>query len=236
MTTASDRILVAEDEAHLRDFICRNLRARGLAVFEAASGLEAMALWEHEQPDLLVLDLMMPHMDGLEVCRRVREQSTVPIIVLTALDGDSDKVTALDLGADDYMTKPFSIEELLARARASLRRARWHQSETPVPAGVRRYGPIEIDLEAHIVRRDGEEVRLTPTEFAVLAELVANAGKVVPHRLLLQRVWGHGYGDEADYLRVYLTRLRRKLEPDAAKPRFLVTVPGVGYRFAPPSA
>ena len=226
------RILVAEDEAHLQDFICRNLRARGFTVFEASSGLEAMALWEREQPDLLILDLMMPHMDGLEVCRRVREVSTTPIIVVTALDADSDKVAALDLGADDYITKPFSIEELLARVRATLRRTRW-QTGTPAASGARRYGPLEIDLDGHVVRRDGQEVRLSPTEFALLAELVTNAGKVVPHRLLLERVWGHGYGEEADYLRVYLTRLRRKLEANPAKPRFLVTVPGVGYRFVP---
>ncbi len=230
---ASPRILVAEDEAPLRDFVCRNLRARGFTVFEAASGLEAMAVWEREQPDLLVLDLMMPHMDGLEVCRRVREQSTVPIIVLTALDAESDKVAALDLGADDYLTKPFGVEELLARVRAALRRTRWAAQPQPQASGARRYGPLEIDLDAHVVRKDGAEVRLTPTEFALLAELVTNAGKVLPHRLLLQRVWGHGYGDEADYLRVYLVRLRRKLEPDPAHPRFLVTEPGVGYRFVP---
>ena len=233
MTTMSDRVLVAEDEAPLRDFICRNLRARNFTVFEAASGLEALAIWEHEQPDLLILDLMMPHMDGLEVCRRVREKSTAPIIILTALDADSDKVAALDLGADDYMTKPFSVEELLARVRATLRRTRWLGQPTPEATGVKRFGPLEIDLEGHIVRRNGEEVRLTPTEFALLAALIANAGKVVPHRLLLQRVWGSSYGDEADYLRVYLTRLRRKLEENPAKPRFLLTAPGVGYRFDP---
>ena len=234
MTTMSDRVLVAEDEAPLRDFICRNLRARNFTVFEAASGLEALAIWEHEQPDLLILDLMMPHMDGLEVCRRVREQSTVPIIVLTALDAESDKVAALDLGADDYLTKPFGVEELLARVRAALRRTRWVAQPQPAKSGPRQYGPLAIDLEGHVVRKDGVEVRLTPTEFALLAELVTNAGKVIPHRLLLQRVWGHGYGDEADYLRVYLVRLRRKLETDPAHPRFLVTEPGVGYRFVPP--
>jgi two-component system, OmpR family, KDP operon response regulator KdpE len=234
MTASPARILIAEDEAPLRDFICRNLQARGFTVFEAASGLEAMALWEREQPDLLLLDLMMPHMDGLEVCRRVREQSTVPIIVLTALDAESDKVAALDLGADDYLTKPFGVEELLARVRAALRRTRWETQPQAQSPGVRRYGPLEIDLDGHVVRKDGVEVRLTPTEFALLAELVVNAGKVLPHRLLLQRVWGHGYGDEADYLRVYLVRLRRKLEPDPSHPRLLVTEPGVGYRFVPP--
>ena len=226
----SKRILVAEDEAPLRDFISRNLRARGYTVYEAANGLEALALWESESPHLLVLDVMMPRMDGLEVCRHIRESSTVPIVVLTALDAESDKVMALDLGADDYLTKPFGVEELLARVRAALRRTQWH-SASPAPSA-RVFGQIEIDLDGHTVRRDGSEVRLTPTEFALLAELVNHAGKVVTHRQLLQRVWGSEYGGEAEYLRVYMQRLRRKLEPDPANPRYLVTEPGVGYRFA----
>lgn len=229
------RIVVADDEAPLRDFISRNLQARGFTVLQASNGLEAYAVWEIEEPNLLILDIMMPRMDGLEVCRRVRERSRVPIIVLTALDAEGDKVAALDLGADDYLTKPFGVEELLARVRAALRRIRWVAQPQPAKSGPRQYGPLEIDLEGHIVRKDGLEVRLTPTEFALLAELVTNAGKVIPHRLLLQRVWGHGYGDEADYLRVYLVRLRRKLEPDPTHPRFLVTEPGVGYRFVPPA-
>ncbi len=228
--TQAKRILVAEDEAPLRDFVSRNLRARGYTVYEASNGLEALALWERESPHLLVLDVMMPRMDGLEVCRHIRERSTVPIVVLTALDAESDKVTALDLGADDYLTKPFGVEELLARVRAALRRTRWH-SDSPSP-GMRTFGTIEIDLDGHLVRREGTEVRLTPTEFALLAELVNHAGKVVTHRQLLQRVWGSEYGGEAEYLRVYMQRLRRKLEPDPANPRYLLTEPGVGYRFA----
>ena len=227
--TQAKRILVAEDEAPLRDFVSRNLRARGYTVYEASNGLEALALWERESPHLLVLDVMMPRMDGLEVCRHIRERSTVPIVVLTALDAESDKVTALDLGADDYLTKPFGVEELLARVRAALRRTRWH-SDSPSP-GMRTFGTIEIDLDGHLVRREGTEVRLTPTEFALLAELVNHAGKVVTHRQLLQRVWGSEYGGEAEYLRVYMQRLRRKLEPDPANPRHLLTEPGVGYRF-----
>jgi two-component system, OmpR family, KDP operon response regulator KdpE len=143
----SKRILVAEDEAALRDFITRNLRARGFEVLEAGNGLEAMAQWEREQPHLLILDIMMPQMDGLEVCRRVREQSATPIIVLTALDTESDKVAALDLGADDYLTKPFGVEELLARVRAVLRRAQW--DSVPPASGVKRYGELEIDLPRH---------------------------------------------------------------------------------------
>lgn len=228
--TQSRRILVAEDEAPLRDFISRNLRARGYTVVEATNGIEALALWESESPHLLVLDIMMPRMDGLEVCRRIRERSTAPIVVLTALDAESDKVMALDLGADDYLTKPFGVEELLARVRAALRRTQWH-SDMPAP-GARAFGPLEIDLDGHQVRRDGTEIRLTPTEFALLAQLVTHAGKLLTHRQLLQRVWGREYGDEAEYLRVYIGRLRHKLEPDPANPRYLLTEPGVGYRFA----
>ncbi|HEX6800234.1 MAG TPA: response regulator transcription factor [Ktedonobacterales bacterium] len=232
-TGTGQRILVAEDEAPLRDFISRNLRARGYTVLEAGNGLEAMALWETESPHLLVLDIMMPRLDGLEVCRRIRERSTAPIIVLTALDAESDKVAALDLGADDYLTKPFGVEELLARVRAALRRTDWEgQAPRPGP-GIHRFGTLAIDLDGHVVSRDDVEIRLTPTEFALLAQLVAHAGKVVTHRQLLQRVWGEEYGSEAEYLRVYMGRLRRKIEEDAANPHHLLTEPGVGYRFVP---
>jgi two-component system, OmpR family, KDP operon response regulator KdpE len=233
MMTRTKRILLAEDEVALRDFVSRNLHARGFDVLEASNGLEAMAIWEQEHPHLLILDIMMPRMDGLEVCRRVREHSAVPIIVLTALDAESDKVTALDLGADDYLTKPFGVEELLARVRAVLRRTQW---DTPQPTGdIKQFGELEIDLSGHIVRLRGAEVRLSPTEFAVLAQLVTHAGKVLTHRMLLQRIWGAEYGGEAEYLRVYLNRLRQKLEPDPTNPRYLLTEPGVGYRFIAPS-
>jgi two-component system, OmpR family, KDP operon response regulator KdpE len=231
MTMQPKRILVAEDEATLRDFVSRNLRARGFEVIEATNGLEALALWDVEHPQLLILDVMMPRMDGLEVCRRVREQATVPIIVLTALDNESNKVSAFDLGADDYLTKPFSVEELLARVRATLRRSQW--SAQPHTHAVRSYGDLKIDLDGHIVQVRGVDVRLTPTEFAILAQLVANPNKVLTHRMLLQRVWGFEYGDETEYLRVYMGRLRRKIERDPANPRYLVTEPGVGYRFVP---
>ncbi len=223
------RVLVAEDELELRAFICRNLRARDFAVLEASNGIEALRLWEMDHPQLLILDIMMPQMDGLEVCRRIRETSTVPIIILTALDDERDKVAALDLGADDYLTKPFGVEELLARVRAALRRGQWVAQ--PPSSGVRRYGDLEIDLEGHVIRLCGEDVRLTPTEFALLEQLVTNAGKVLTHRMLLQRVWGAEYGEEAEYLRVYMGRLRHKLEPDPANPRYFVTEAGVGYRF-----
>ena len=232
MTTRGKRILLAEDEVTLRDFIRRNLHARGFEVVEANNGLEAVALWERENPDLLILDIMMPRMDGLEVCRRVREHSAVPIIVLTALDDESDKVAALDLGADDYLTKPFGVEELLARVRAVLRRT---QGETlPQKSGLKQFGDIEIDLDGHIVRLRGIEVRLSPTEFAFLKQLILNAGKVVTQRTLLQTIWGPQYSGEAEYLRVYINRLRQKLEKDPANPSYLLTEPGIGYRFVTP--
>jgi len=229
MTGQSQRILVADDEAPLRVFVTRNLRARGFTVYEAGNGLEALALWESERPDLLILDLMMPHMDGLDVCRRVRESATTPIIVLSALDGERDKVAALDLGADDYLTKPFGVDELLARVRAALRRAGW----TPLsPTQVYTIGDFELDVDGHVLRRHGVVVHITPTEFALLEQLAVNRGKVLMHRLLLQRVWGADYVDETEYLRVYMGRLRRKLEPDPANPRYLMTEAGVGYRLA----
>ncbi|HEX4207920.1 MAG TPA: response regulator transcription factor [Ktedonobacteraceae bacterium] len=227
----AQRILLAEDEAALRDFVSRNLRARGFEVAEASNGLEAMALWEREDPHLLILDIMMPRMDGLEVCQRVRKQSAVPIIVLTALDAESDKVAALDLGADDYLTKPFGVEELLARVRAVLRRTQ--PEAIPATDGTKKFAELEIDLAGHSVHLRGAQVRLAPTEFALLEQLVTNAGKVLTHRTLLQSIWGPEYGDEAEYLRVYINRLRHKLEPDPTHPRYLFTEPGIGYRFAP---
>ena len=232
MMTQTIRILVAEDESALRDFISRNLRARGYTVTEAENGLEALALWERENPHLIILDIMMPRMDGLEVCKRIRERSTAPIIALTALDAEADKVAALDIGVDDYLTKPFGIEELLARVRAALRRSQWLGDQAA--PGAKWFGPLMVDVEGRVVRREGVEIRLTPTEFALLAQLVAHAGKVLTHRQLLQRVWGPEYGDEPEYLRVYMQRLRRKLEADPATPRYLLTEPGVGYRFAAP--
>ena len=230
--TRAKRILLAEDEIALRDFISRNLRARDFNVLEASNGLEAMAIWEQENPHLLILDIMMPRMDGLEVCRRVREHSAVPIIVLTALDAESDKVAALDLGADDYLTKPFGVEELLARVRAVLRRTQWEKPQ--ISGDIKRFGELQVDLEGHVVRLRDAEVRLSPTEFAVLAQLVKHAGKVLTHRTLLQSIWGAEYGGEAEYLRVYINRLRQKLESNPADPRYLLTEPGVGYRFVVP--
>src|SRR5205823_8064888 len=181
--TRAKRILLAEDEVALRDFVSKNLRARGFEVLEASNGLEAVALWEREDPHLLILDIMMPRMDGLEVCQRVREHSAVPIIVLTALDAESDKVTALDLGADDYLTKPFGVEELLARVRAVLRRTQW-ETMLPTDSGIKQFGDLEVDLAGHIVRLRGAEVRLSPIEFALMQQLITHAGKVLTHRML----------------------------------------------------
>jgi two-component system KDP operon response regulator KdpE len=222
------RILVAEDEVALREFVSRNLRARGFTVLEASNGLEALAVWENEQLHLLILDVMMPRMDGLEVCRRVRERSTVPIIVLTALDGEADKVAALDLGADDYLTKPFGTDELMARVRALLRRSGGRGSPGPLEF---RSGNLSIDLSSHRVSRDGEEIRLTRTEWSLVEALARHPGKLLTHGWLLEHVWGAGYEGDVEVLRVFISQLRRKIEADPRRPRIVVTEPGIGYRW-----
>lgn len=227
----SPTILIVDDEEPIRDFMRRNLDVRGYRTIMAHDGLAALAILEHESIDLVILDVMMPQLDGFEVCRRVRQNSTVPIIVLTALGEEADKITAFDLGADDYLTKPFGVGELLARIKAVLRRARWESA--PPSSGTLRYGDLEIDLERRRVYRAEQEIRLTPTEFTLLAELVAHAGKVLTHRALLQKVWGPEYGSEHEYLRVYVNRLRHKLEADPAQPRHLLTEQSVGYSFQP---
>ncbi len=227
MTT---KILVVEDEKPLREFISRNLSARSFHVFTASNGLEALAIFNTETLDLIILDVMMPHMDGLETCHRIRQASTVPIIVLTALGEEADKVTALNQGADDYLTKPFGIEELLARIRALMRRVNWeaHPAET---RAVLRHGDIELDVQANSVTCRGERLKFTRTEFALLHYFMQNVGKALPHRTILQNVWGAEYGNEAEYLRVYIGRLRRKIEQDPASPQYLKTEYGIGYRF-----
>lgn len=224
-------ILIVDDEEPIRDFIRRNLEVRGYRVLLARDGLEALSAFEQHQPDLIILDVMMPNLNGLEVCRRIRQTSIVPIVVLTALGEEADKIRAFDLGADDYLTKPFGVGELLARLKAVLRRAHWES--TPPSGETVRQGDLEIDLAGRRVRRNGREVRLTPTEFTLLTELVSHAGKVLTHRALLQKVWGPEYGHEAEYLRVYINRLRQKLEDDPAAPRHILTEQSVGYRFEP---
>ncbi|HLE30521.1 MAG TPA: response regulator transcription factor [Anaerolineales bacterium] len=222
-------VLVVDDEQPLRDFIRKNLAARGFAVHTAANGLEALALFNTHPLNLIILDVMMPTMDGLETTRRIRQSSLVPIIILTALGEEKDKVAALDLGADDYLTKPFGVEELMARVRAVLRRAKPQPLSTS--AKTLQAGDLLLDPAAHVVTRRGEPLKFTPTEFDLLYHLMLNAGKVVTHRELLQRVWGAEYGDEAEYLRVYIRRLRQKVEADPLNPRHILTEHGVGYRF-----
>jgi two-component system, OmpR family, KDP operon response regulator KdpE len=224
-------ILIVDDEEPLRDFVRRNLEKRSYRTLSAVDGLEALAAFERESIDLIILDVMMPNLNGFEVCRRIRQTSTVPIIVLTALGEERDKITAFDLGADDYLTKPFGVGELLARLKAVLRRSRWES--TPPSTETLRYGDLEIDFEQRRVRRGESEARLTPTEFTLLTELVTHAGKVLTHRALLQKVWGPEYGDENEYVRVYVNRLRQKLEADPSQPKHLLTEQSVGYRFQP---
>ena len=223
-------ILVVDDEPGIQDFIRRNLELRSFKVSLASNGLEALAQFDQAKFMLVILDIMMPGMDGLEVCRRIRQKSTVPIIILTALGEESDKIAALDQGADDYLTKPFGVGELLARVRAVLRRSHW--SETPISAGSQRFGNLEIDFEQRQVWKEGELVKLSPTEFALLQELALHPGKIFTHEALLRRVWGAEYRSESEYLRVYIGRLRRKLEDDPAKPVYLLTEPGIGYYLA----
>lgn len=220
-------VLVVDDEPQILRVMRASLPIRGYEVFTASSGAEALNQLSKHVPDLIILDLAMPEMPGLEVCRRVREFSSVPIIVLSAKGSESDKVAALDLGADDYVTKPFGMDELLARTRAVLRRL--STSNDHVVA----IGDVTIDIDERRVVVGGKEIRLTPKEFDVFKYLVNNAGKVVTHRALLQTVWGWESTDQTEYLRVFINQLRRKIEADASHPRYLITEPWVGYRFVP---
>lgn len=223
-------ILVIDDDPSIQDFVKHNLEIRSFKVKIAKDGFEAISLFEQTNCILVILDIMMPKLDGLEVCRRIRQSSTVPIIILTALGEESDKIAALNQGADDYLTKPFGIGELLARVKAVLRRSHWSENFASVAA--QRFGDLEIDFEQRCVWRDGEVVKLTPTEFALLQELALHAGKICTHELLLKRVWGPEYRNEAEYLRVYIGRLRRKLEADPTNPLHIMTEPGIGYFMA----
>jgi len=218
------RVLVTDDEPQIRRALLTALRGHGYAVETAADGEEALAVLASWLPDALVLDLVMPRRDGLDVLRELRTWSDLPVIVLSARGQEADKVTALDLGADDYLTKPFGIDELLARLRAVLRRT------VSASTGVMTVRNVTIDVPNHLVTRDGDEVHLTPREFDLLAVLATNAGKVLTHRHLLERVWGGYAADNAQQLRVYINYLRRKLEADPSVPDLIVTEPGVGYR------
>ncbi|MBI2935940.1 MAG: response regulator transcription factor [Chloroflexi bacterium] len=209
-------------------YVGTNLRARGFEVLTAADGTEGLKMAEENLVDLVLLDLMMPGPDGFEVCQKIRQTSDVPIIILSARGQERDKVRALNLGADDYLTKPFGVEELLARVRAALRRSQ-RGGAGPLPAVQGK--ELTIDFASRRVALRGEQVKLTPTEYSILALLARNTGKVLTHRTILQTVWGPEYGEEHDYLWVYMRRLRNKIEPDVDNPRYLVTEPGVGYRF-----
>jgi two-component system KDP operon response regulator KdpE len=226
---ANERVLIVDDEPQIRRALQTALTGHGYAVETVPSGEQALTLIATWQPDAVVLDLMMPDMDGFEVLREVRSWSEVPIIVLSARGQERDKVAALDLGGDDYLTKPFGMEELLARVRVLLRR-RGASTENIV-----QFGDVVIDLAAHVVTKSGVETHLTPTEFDLLRTLAVNAGKVLTHRQLLERVWGEYAAHNSQQLRVYINYLRRKLEDDPARPRWIVTEPGVGYRLRTPN-
>ncbi|MFC1997059.1 response regulator transcription factor [Chloroflexota bacterium] len=232
VTVIEPAVLVVDDEKTIRDFVQKNLEVRGFRVIVASNGIEAIDIFNSQNIDLVILDIMMPRMDGLETTRRIRKISTVPIVILTALGEETDKIPAFDLGADDYLTKPFGVGELLARVKAVLRRSRW--SEATVRPGSIKQGDITIDLERHEVVVSKKIVELTPTEFNLLVYLMENSGKVLSHRLILQNVWGPEYGDEHEYLRVYIGHLRHKIELNPSKPHYIITKRGIGYCFENP--
>ncbi len=228
MTKGSAHILIVDDEVEIRRALQRNLVAHGFDVTVVGSGEEALDEVTLHRPDLMILDLGLPGMSGLEVCKRVRAVSNLPIIILSVKDAERDKVLALDLGADDYVSKPFGIDEVLARVRVSLRHAAQIQGTTGTTFTA---GPLKVDFAQRVVSVQGHEVKLTPTEYDLLNALIKNSGKIMTRQMLLSQVWGTGYGTEAHYLHVYIGQLRRKIEPDPAHPRFIITVSGVGYRF-----
>lgn len=228
MSTDKTPVLVIEDEAPIRCFLRAYLENQGFRLIEAETGEEGLGLAASHQPALILLDLGLPGMDGLEVIRRVREWTATPILVLSARGKEQDKIDALDAGADDYLIKPFGVGELAARMRVALRHALPAGQGSPNP--LFRSGALAVDLAARRVRVDGQEVHLTPIEFKLLAFLVRHAGKVVTHRQLLKEVWGSAREDQAHYPRIYVHQLRHKIEPDPARPRFLRTETGIGYR------
>ena len=222
------QILLVDDDVPIQRAMAPLLRARGYSVSLASSGREALDTFERERPDLIILDLGLPDIDGAEVCRQVRQRSETPILILSARGAEKDKVTALDHGADDYVTKPFGPEELLARVRAALRRSLAHEATLQ---GQLTRGDLTIDFDRHRVQRAGQDIRLTPREFELLTLLVTHAGRVLTHRTILKAIWGTR-SDQPEHLRVLMGQLRKKIEPDPANPRYLLTEPWVGYRFA----
>ncbi len=225
MSETGQRVLVVDDETSIRRYLRAALSAQGFAIYEAASGQEAINAVVSDHPDLVILDLGLPDFDGIEVTRRLREWSQTPIIVLSVREAENDKIAALDAGADDYLTKPFSTGELMARMRVALRRQS-HKPDDPIL----QVDDLKMDLSHRIVSMREEQISLTPTEYEILRLLLQNAGKVLTHRQLLKQVWGTAYESEMHILRVNISNLRRKIEPDPSRPHYLLTEPGVGYR------
>ncbi len=221
------RVLVVDDELQIRRLLSRGLAGAGYDAIAIASGEEALDAFADRPADLVILDLAMPGIGGLVACQRLRERSAVPIIILSVQEREEDKIAALDLGADDYLTKPFGMGELLARVRAALRRVNAPAATDQTVRSV----PLSIDVSRRVVTLHGEPLHLTPTEYAILKYLATHADRVVTHTTLLREVWGDRYGAEPHYLHVYVNHLRRKLERDPARPQFILTEPGVGYRF-----
>jgi two-component system KDP operon response regulator KdpE len=225
MTDDGLQVLVIDDETPIRRFLRISLEANGYRIHEAANGNDGILKAAQNRPDLIILDMGLPDMDGLDVLRRLREWTHTPVIILSVRDSDRDKIIALDAGADDYLTKPFSTEELMARIRVALRHAR------PAPeVEIFKTGDLEVDLTRRIVTVRGEPVKLTPTEYALLRLLIQHAGKVLTHKQILREVWGKEYENENHYLRVYFAQLRQKIEAEPALPKLIVTEPGIGYR------
>ncbi|MDE2167213.1 MAG: response regulator [Alphaproteobacteria bacterium] len=224
-------VLIADDEPPIRRFLRTSLAAQGFRIVEAADGRGTLEAAGHEKPDLVVLDLGLPDMNGLDVIRALRAKSDVPVIVLSARGDEQGKVAALDLGADDYVTKPFGMDELVARVRTAMRHRFQAQGTPPVFAS----GGISVDLVRRVVRRGDEDVKLSPKEYELLRMLVLNAGKVLTHRQILNEVWGPAHVEDAQYLRVFVRNLRQKLECDPARPALILTEPGVGYRLQAPA-
>src|SRR5437016_8936102 len=232
MPAKKTTILTADDDPQLLRLITRNLQLEGYEVLPVSDGQQALEQIEQKSPDVVLLDVMMPRMDGFTVCHKVREFSSVPIIIVTARGQDQDKVRGLDLGADDYLTKPFSVEELLARVRAVLRRSQFVANDRAVAAQTMTIGDLTIDFTQHLVTMAGREITLTPTEYRIISYLAQNAGRVVTQDLLLEHVWGAEYVGESHMLQVNVNRLRRKLEADPTHPRYILTKVGVGYSLA----
>jgi len=226
--TAQPHILVIDDEPQILRALRTILTARQFRVSTASNGTDGLTLAAAEQPDLIILDLSLPDMDGIEVCKQLRAWTQTPVVVLSVRDSERDKVAALDHGADDYLTKPFGIDELLARIRVAMRHAAHVQ---PVQKTIVTAGPLEIDLAGFTVKRGGTEVKLTATEFKLLAYLAANAGRVLTHRSILANVWDPADADHVEYLRVFIRQLRKKLEQNPEEPQYIVNEPGIGYRF-----